>query len=293
MDSVTDYVKGWAWRSDIPNTPLDIHIYVYRNSPRELVTTYVTNANLYRSDLVSAGIGNGYHGFSHYIDWSTFVPDTYLVQVFAIGHNGDNPALTYSPMAYTVTSTLGYKGYAVYRDLGNFAGGIAGALGSPNDWHAGLMDEKYANINLSVIEMPGIGHDIQWSNWSDFVDGLTYRGTYKPKQAISDNSRNLIICLARELKTKDIGYIALYQIRATVRPEATKIEPDDVVDIRCDGLVEYCYEYFGFRVFGNDTYWDISKASAGNIAHHNENNIMPKAQAQQYLNLVTTSIPNQ
>lgn len=166
-------------------------------------------------------------------------------------------------------------------------------MGSTNDWHAGLMDEKYANDYLSVIHMPGIGYDIEWADWDEFVGNETYRGTYKPKQDISDNSRNLIISLARELKTKDIGYIAAHQLRATVWPGATKIEPDDVVDIRCDGLVEYCYEYYGFRVFGNDTYWDISKASAENLAHHHENNIMPKAQAQQYLDLVTTSVPNQ
>ena len=294
FDSVsTSYISGWAWRSDIPNTAIVVHIYIY-NSNGEIVKLFAPTADLYRSDLVAAGKGNGYHGFSQYIDWSDYLPDTYTIKIYAIGHNENNPELNSSPKTYTVTSTLGYKGYAVYRDLGKGAEAFSDMfLNHPNDWHAGLMDEKYASDYLSVIEMPGIFDDIQWSNWSDFVGELTYRGTYKPKQAISDNSRNLIISLARELRTKDIGYLFTHQLRATIRPEATKIEPDDVVDIRCDGLVEYCYEYFGFRVFGNDTYWDISKASAQNIAHHHENNIMPKAQAQQYLDLETTSVPNQ
>lgn len=289
----TSIISGWAWRSDIPNTAIDVHIYIY-NSLGEFVQFFITTANLYRSDLVSAGKGNGYHAFSQYVDWSTFPEDTYTIYIYAIGHSGNNPELHFSPKTYTVTSNLGYKGYAIYRDLGNIAETFSDwFLKHPDDWHAGLMDEKYASNYLSVIHMPGIGHDIEWADWSDFVGNETYRGTYKPKQAISDNSRNLIISLARELRTKDIGYLFTHQLRATIRPEATKIEPDDVVDIRCDGLVEYCYEYFGFRVFGNDTYWDISKASAQNIAHHHENNIMPKAQAQQYLDLVTTSVPNQ
>ncbi len=226
FDSVsTSYISGWAWRSDIPNTAIDVHIYIY-NSYGQIVGFYAPTANLYRSDLLAAGKGNGYHAFSQYIDWSTLLPDTYTIKIYAIGHNENNPELHSSPKTYTVTSTLGYKGYAVYRDLGFWANLGGTLMGSTNDWHAGLMDEKYASDYLSVIHMPGIGYDIEWADWSDFVGELTYRGTYKPKQAISDNSRNLIISLARELRTKDIGYIATNQLRATIRPEATKIEPE-------------------------------------------------------------------
>lgn len=29
--------------------------------------------------------------------------------------------------------------------------------------------------------------------------------------------------------------------------------------MRCDGVVEYIYEWYSYRVFGNDTQWDVTK----------------------------------
>ncbi len=70
------------------------------------------------------------------------------------------------------------------------------------------------------------------------------------------------------------------------RDNMSKIEPYDIASLRCDGLVEYCYEYYGYRVFGSDDSWDISKP--GSTFHHSASNIMPKVQAQQYLSQVLT-----
>jgi hypothetical protein len=51
-------IEGWAWDSTLPNTPISVDIY----DGQALLMT--VPANLYRADLVSAGKGNGYHGFS-------------------------------------------------------------------------------------------------------------------------------------------------------------------------------------------------------------------------------------
>ncbi len=51
-------IGGWAWSSALPNTPINVDIY---NGSALLATV---PANLFRSDLPGAGIGNGYHAFS-------------------------------------------------------------------------------------------------------------------------------------------------------------------------------------------------------------------------------------
>ncbi|HEY0553568.1 MAG TPA: Ig-like domain-containing protein, partial [Thermoanaerobaculia bacterium] len=51
-------IEGWAWDSSLPNTPISVDIY----DGNTLVTTVI--ANIFRTDLQSAGIGNGIHGFS-------------------------------------------------------------------------------------------------------------------------------------------------------------------------------------------------------------------------------------
>ncbi len=295
LESVTAAsIKGYAWRSDIPNTPISVKIYI-ENSEGEDVpgSPFTVAANLYRSDLT--GYGNKYHGFQLNFNWNTVPYDTYTVTAYAINATGGTVQLTASPKTYTVQNTLGYLGYAVYRDLGFWADLCAAvAFWSPNDWHAGLLDEEYicytdSNGNIvypdCVIHMPGwLDEDIDWIKWADFLGGETYRGTYMPKDPLTHNDRLLIAALATELTTKDIQYVAGQQMNYYVRDGMTKIEPSDIAVIRCDGLVEYCYEYYGYRVFGSDASWDISKP--GNMSHHSAGNIMPQDQAQLYLEQV-------
>ena len=55
-------VAGWAWNANEPNNPVNIDIY-------DGVTPVATiSANVFRPDLVTAGIGNGYHGFIYNVD---------------------------------------------------------------------------------------------------------------------------------------------------------------------------------------------------------------------------------
>ncbi len=293
LEAVTSTeISGWAWRSDIPNNPINVSIHITNVATGVTEAIHTTIANIYRNDLVNAGVGNGYHGYNFNVNWSVFKYGTYSISVYGVGANGSTYSLSGSPKQYTVTNTIGYKGYAVYRDLGFWANIGSNAMLEPNEWHAGLMDECYASDIRSVIHVPGLSGNVEWIDWVDFIGELDYNGTYRPKQNLSDYDRMLFITLARELQTKDIGYIGTHQLQATIFPNATKIQPEDIVSIRCDGLVEYCYEYYGYRVFGDDNYWDITVANQVNLAHHIHKNIMPKKQTQQYLELVTYNVPN-
>src|SRR5258708_693397 len=51
-------ISGWAWDSTQPNTSINVDIY---DNGIPLVSI---PANIFRQDLLNAGIGNGVHGFS-------------------------------------------------------------------------------------------------------------------------------------------------------------------------------------------------------------------------------------
>ncbi len=51
-------IEGWAWDRNQPNTPINVDIY---DGGSKIMTVL---ANRFRQDLVNAGKGNGYHGFS-------------------------------------------------------------------------------------------------------------------------------------------------------------------------------------------------------------------------------------
>lgn len=56
--------------------------------------------------------------------------------------------------------------------------------------------------------------------------------------------------------------------------------------MRCDGLVEYCYEYNNVRISGPDSSWNIALAETANQNWHNGllTVISPKIQAFTYMN---------
>lgn len=288
IDSVSSTaISGWAWRSDLKNSPISVSFDIIDGETGE---TYYQSciANIYRQDLYNAGYGNGYHGFRCEIDWSTFMPGNYIIRAYVI-EDGTTYNLSGSPKTYTNESRIGYKGYAAYRDLSFNIDGIF------VDWHAGLMNGYYPADSLSVIHVDKDSdyNLITTDNWSGFVGNQTYRGIYAPRDELTDYERSQVIILARELRTKDIGYTVTHQLDAEYPSNATKIEPEHIVAMRCDGLVEYCYEYFGHRIFGDNELWDISMCSQDNLSHHNALNILPKSQAQDYMVLEAAVVPTE
>lgn len=133
LDTVSStIIGGWAYQSDIPNTALQVHIYIVNNSTGEETLIPVT-ANGYRPDLEAAGYGNGYHAFQYNINWLTYKPGTYTVYAYAIGVNTSNVQLNNSPKTFTVRdmegsldgiSSSGISGWAWKPDAPNEEVGI-------------------------------------------------------------------------------------------------------------------------------------------------------------------------
>lgn len=98
LDSVSSTaIRGWIWRSDLPNSPAKVFFNLVNNDTGDEYN-FTTNANVYRSDLLNAGYGNGYHGFSYTIDWSNYSVGNYTVNVF--GAEGAVYYLSGSPKSY-------------------------------------------------------------------------------------------------------------------------------------------------------------------------------------------------
>lgn len=98
LDSVSSTaISGWIWRSDLPNSPVKVYFNLVNNDTGDEYN-FTTNANVYRSDLLNAGYGNGYHGFSYTIDWRDYLPGNYTVNVF--GAEGAVYYLSGSPKTY-------------------------------------------------------------------------------------------------------------------------------------------------------------------------------------------------
>jgi len=172
----------------------------------------------------------------------------------------------------------GYQGYAVYRD--NVLYGYT--------WHAGIMYQKYASDYQPVVQAPGPGSVVKHDTWSGFLTGDKFMGVYRPNADPSSAQRDLFVVMARNMATYNISY-TIYNPISVSPATGTYVKPGDIYDIRCDGVVEYIYEYYGFRVYGSNSGWNISYNSAANRSAHSGMN--PQVQTN-YLTLITKVTPN-
>lgn len=94
VDSVTASggVRGWVWKPDAPNDSIEAHIYIYDASGNKVLGKAVKASN-FRQDLVNAGKGNGYHGFTYSVDWDSLPSGNLTVKVYAVDGSGTNPQI--------------------------------------------------------------------------------------------------------------------------------------------------------------------------------------------------------
>lgn len=128
--------------------------------------------------------------------------------------------------------------------------------------HAGLYYGIDATETNRIIHMTGPGNLItDDDDLNALLEEYEYWGAYG--SSINDKpqtfaQRQAIVQAADELDTRDPDYT----FTDCLVPESgwgVKIEPDEVDEIRCDGVVEFCYEYCGFPVWGqNAKHYDIS-----------------------------------
>ena len=179
-----------------------------------------------------------------------------------------------------INAASGYQGYAVYRDGVIF-----------NNWHAAIMDEAYSTDYLPVVHQPGSGY-VRWDSWDNFMGGKDFKGVYRPNSNPSSSARDLFVSMGRRLKDEQISYNVAYQVYYNTGSSGTWVDPDEIISMRCDGVVEYIYEWYGYRVYGSDTYWDVTKNSFWGRNHHSGTAVTPKSQVN-YMTLVQSGEPEE
>lgn len=185
--------------------------------------------------------------------------------------------------ATTLSSSVGARG-ATNR-LGNvlYRDGVS-SLGVEIDWHAGLVGHASGPFYQSgewVIHHPGGSAVVQYDTFTTFLTdkngdvhndmGEFYLST------VSQSTAYDIFYTAHDLTNEAIAYTFSPMLRAS--KSSGTIEPSDITKIRCDGVVEYCYEYNGVRLQGlsSDNLWNISTVQG---AEYHPASYRPSAQSQ-------------
>lgn len=150
------------------------------------------------------------------------------------------------------------------------------------------MNRANSSGSDAVIHIPDQDKFVQIDNWSKFLDGNNLTGVYLPKSMPTLSQRNQVVGMARTLLSQKTGYTFLGPITFYNDLTYGKIELADVLGVRCDGVVEYCYEYYGHRVFGGSSNWDVSLAQ--NKQAHAYPAVTPITQAK-YLTKVQSYAP--
>lgn len=157
-----------------------------------------------------------------------------------------------------------YLGDALYRD------GVALI-----EWHAGMA--SYVSPT-QYIHQPGSG-TVVTCTYSEFLDGnsLMLYGempgiTISQKIAVHDNGLALL--------NRNYTYTITNLLQANYTSH-DYVEAADITKIRCDGVIEWCYEKESWRLMGTSTNWDISYY--WNVSSHTLiNGMTPSVQAQYF-----------
>ena len=158
---------------------------------------------------------------------------------------------------------------AIYRD------GVAVI-----EYHAGIVAHsqgpEYNSTGKWVIHASGDSSSVvEYAKYKpDFLKDKKPVGEYYMSSMSYSDQLNIFFT-AVDLTNNGITY-TLLSIFTTNLSSGT-ISPSDIIKMRCDGVVEYSYEYNGIKVLGGSTNWNCSTVS-GLLAHSGT----PKSQSQAF-----------
>lgn len=185
-----------------------------------------------------------------------------------------------------VNSLSSYRGYAVYRD------GVIGlnhhaALMHYNKITGGSNYSNYPNAN-DVIQATGNGYTVDKESWLTFLNGNSFVAACRPNSASMGNT-DIVHFIYKATQLIGIPYDVNYQVNYQILNDNSKVETSQITTLRCDGVVEYVYEYYGYKVFFDDNYWDVTVNNQAIRNLHSGAYVTPGTQHSYYLTTVTTS----
>lgn len=181
-------------------------------------------------------------------------------------------ALTVTPRA------TGKQGYAAYRD------GVT-SFGVELNWHTAIIKTGSSTSDYVFAHAAGSGSTTGTTNYAGFLGDGDPQGYYRPSSTTLTSSQRDAVCgTATELANERLGYVFTQPIRYSIASATPYKHPiSEIVAIRCDGFVEYAYEYNDIRVYGDDTYWNISRTGESYMDEHGGFQLTPRKQANDYM----------
>ena len=73
-------ITGWAYNSDKADAALNVQVVITNKHTGEVMFREVVSAGEYRQSLYAQNMGNGCHGFTINIDWTSYPEGIYLVE---------------------------------------------------------------------------------------------------------------------------------------------------------------------------------------------------------------------
>ncbi|WP_349408976.1 hypothetical protein [Pseudalkalibacillus sp. SCS-8] len=140
-----------------------------------------------------------------------------------------------SSLVFTnISASAALEADARYRD-----GGLANAYN-----HAGLR-----RAGIGIYEIKGYNHEIELSTWDSFLNGQTYLGAYYNPDTTSTD-KDYILYTAKAMDADPEITYTMYDALAYESNPGSYVAVDEISDIRCDGVVEYAYEWNYVWVWG-------------------------------------------
>lgn len=91
FEEVTEQsITGWAYDSDEPDHPLNVNITIKNEESGKEVLNQAIKAQEFRQNLLDDDKGNGNHGFTLNVDWSSFGSGTYQIEATVDGRSFSN-----------------------------------------------------------------------------------------------------------------------------------------------------------------------------------------------------------
>ncbi len=178
-----------------------------------------------------------------------------------------------------------HRGSAIYRNkISSGGSSFAGLFG-----HAGLVIENSLSEYVGcIVHMTGDGY-AETCDLSDFLaegDPSAADEYYlaTPLQSMTSTQISNVRAKAIELVNADFNYTMLGQLHySSARFGAGRVLVPHIIALRCDGLTEYCYEFYNIRIYGSNSDWDVSTATEASYNRHYGFNITPYIQMNNYM----------
>lgn len=183
--------------------------------------------------------------------------------------------LVFSLVSANANAATGYEAHAIYRN------GVIGSGSYSLQYHAGLVDEPNLTYFGPIVHIVS-GDIVRYCSKEEFrgSSSNTIMGIYS--KGVASGTRDLIKSMGRRLTTENISYTFFNMLEYASR-DATWIFPGDINKIRCDGVVEYTYEYYSVKLQSPSGYWDVSRQ--GHAEKHTWLTTSPKAQSSLFTNI--------